>query len=152
MDNKYVLRHDGFISTALTITMQCISTAHSLLLSCSYKEMRFCVDIEKLSGTLKLLATGDTHRSEAARLRDVFDHIESAMQAGVSRSAILSALHEQGFHMTLKSFESAIYRLRKMKRMPAEKHNKAVVRIAGFDVVSTNRFTHNQIPENDLLK
>lgn len=69
---------------------------------------------------LRALATSDDRRSETARLRDVFDEVEDALQAGVSRTAILETLHGQGFTMTAKSFESALYRLRR-RRGPAEK-------------------------------
>ena len=64
---------------------------------------------------LRALATSDKSRSETARLRDVFDDVEIALKAGVSRATILETLHDQGFEMTAKSFESAIYRLRKKR-------------------------------------
>lgn len=62
---------------------------------------------------LQALAKGDKARSETARLRDVFDEVEAAINAGVSRAAILEALHEKGFTMAMRSFESALYRIRK---------------------------------------
>lgn len=62
---------------------------------------------------LQALAKGDKARSETARLRDVFDEVETAINAGVSRAAILAALHEKGFSMGMRSFESALYRIRK---------------------------------------
>ena len=64
---------------------------------------------------LRALATGDKHRSETARLRDILDEVEATLRAGVRRAAILEALHAQGFTMTLKSFESALYRIRKQR-------------------------------------
>lgn len=104
---------------------------------------------EKLTMTLKLLANSNA-RSETARIRDVFEQIESALHAGVSRSMILDSLHEQGFKMTLRSFESAIYRLRKEKRTPIQHQSNHVMKIAGFNV-SAPRFNPNQKTENDLL-
>ena len=68
-----------------------------------------------VAAVLRALATGDKARSETARLRDVVDEVEAALSAGVSRAAILEALHGQGFTMTLKSFESALYRIRKQR-------------------------------------
>lgn len=68
-----------------------------------------------VADVLRALATGDKARSETARLRDVVDEVEAALAAGVSRAAILEALHGQGFTMTLKSFESALYRIRKQR-------------------------------------
>jgi hypothetical protein len=64
---------------------------------------------------LRALATGDKNRSETARLRDFIDEIENALAAGVSRAAVLETLHNQGFTLTLKSFESALYRIRQKR-------------------------------------
>ena len=68
-----------------------------------------------VADVLRELAKGDKSRSETARLRDVIDEVEAALAAGVSRSAVLEALHGQGFTMTLKSFESALYRISKQR-------------------------------------
>lgn len=65
---------------------------------------------------LKALAISDNNRSEMSRLRDVFGEVEAALSAGVTRAAVLTALHGQGFAMTTKSFESALYRLRKQRK------------------------------------
>jgi hypothetical protein len=73
------------------------------------------MDKNSVAEALRALAGGEG-RSETARLRDVFSEVEAALAAGVSRSAILQTLHEQGFTMTAKSFESALYRLRKQQR------------------------------------
>lgn len=71
-------------------------------------------DIE-VESVLYELAKSDESRSETARLRDIFDLVEAAQCAGVSRVKILEALHSKGFTLTLKSFESALYRIRKQK-------------------------------------
>lgn len=68
-----------------------------------------------LADALRALAKSDRHRSETARLRDVIDDVEAALDAGVSRAAVLAELHKAGFTMTLKSFESALYRIRKKR-------------------------------------
>lgn len=73
-----------------------------------------------VADVLRALATGDKNRSETARLRDIVDEVEAALAAGVSRAAVLQALHDQGFTMTLKSFESALYRIRKKRNQPAK--------------------------------
>ncbi len=73
------------------------------------------MDKNTIAESLRALATSDKSRSETAKLRDVIDDVEIAMKAGVSRTTILETLHEQGFSMTAKSFESAIYRLRKKR-------------------------------------
>lgn len=72
---------------------------------------------ENLVEALKKLETSDENRSETSRLIDVFDNVESALGSGVHRTAVLAALHSQGFKMTLKSFESAIYRIRKKRKI-----------------------------------
>lgn len=69
-----------------------------------------------VAAALRSLAAGEKSESETARLRDVFEDIEAALAAGVSRAAILEELHTQGFTLSLKGFESALYRLRKKKQ------------------------------------
>lgn len=59
------------------------------------------------------MATEHESRSETARLRDVFLDVENALQSGVSRKAVLEALHQDGFTMSLKMFDKALYRIRK---------------------------------------
>ncbi len=76
---------------------------------------------DSVTSVLRSLATGDKNRSETARLRDIMDEVENALTSGVSRLAILEALNEQGFTMTIKSFESALYRIRKKRTRSAEK-------------------------------
>lgn len=73
------------------------------------------MDKNDVSSVLRALAAGDSSRSETARLRDVYDDVEAALAAGVSRAAILEKLKDNGFTMTLKSFESALYRIRKKR-------------------------------------
>lgn len=73
-----------------------------------------------VADVLRALATGDKGRSETARLRDIVDEIEAALAAGVSRAAVLETLNAQGFTMTLKSFESALYRIRKKRTQAAK--------------------------------
>ncbi|ECY1471827.1 hypothetical protein F6634_21735 [Salmonella enterica] len=127
-----------------------------------------------VADVLRELAKGDKSRSETARLRDVIDEVEAALAAGVSRSAVLEALHGQGFTMTLKSFESALYRIRKQRGQgtagtpaapaPAPlSHDEgmgktpqaapAAGKKAGdFEIPVPKRFTHNPKPDDDLLK
>lgn len=72
------------------------------------------MDKTSVAEALRTLADSKS-RSETSRLREVFAEVEAALSAGVSRSAILETLHEQDFKMTAKSFESALYRLRKQR-------------------------------------
>lgn len=71
------------------------------------------------SARLRALATGDKLRTDTARLRDVFDDVEAALNAGVSRVNVLAELQNLGYTMTLASFKSALQRIRKER-------NKAV--------------------------
>jgi hypothetical protein len=76
------------------------------------------VDKEKVSAALQELA--DEHRgiprSDTARLREVLDDVEDALSAGASHSAVLDTLHNQGFSLTLSSFQSTLARLRRERR------------------------------------
>lgn len=78
---------------------------------------------KSISEVLLSLASGEKGRSEIARLRDVFGSVETALSAGVSRVAVLKALHGQGFTMTLKTFDNAIYRIRKTKNKKPREGN-----------------------------
>jgi molecular chaperone GrpE (heat shock protein) len=79
---------------------------------------RAVVDKEKVSAALRELA--DEHRgiprSDTARLREVLDDVEDALSAGASQSAVLDTLHNQGFTLTLSSFQSTLARLRRERR------------------------------------
>ncbi|MCC7684799.1 hypothetical protein [Janthinobacterium sp. FW305-128] len=86
--------------------------------------------MEKATLKQEILALIEDHasRSKIARLRDVFDEIETAMAAGVKRSEILKALEKQGIVMTLATFENSLQRIRKKrKNQPAEKNIMAPV-------------------------
>jgi hypothetical protein len=66
-----------------------------------------------LSETLDAMANAHAGRSETARLRSVFTQVEKALQSGVSRQAVLDALHQDGFTFSMQSFQKALYRIRK---------------------------------------
>ena len=55
-------------------------------------------------------------RSETSQLREILDDVEHALNAGASHAEVLRTLHDHGFTMTKKSFESTLYRLRKERR------------------------------------
>lgn len=71
------------------------------------------MDQPSLSDTLNELARSKSTRSETARLRDVYAEVEHALTRGVSRKAVLEALHADGFTMSLKMFDKALYRIRR---------------------------------------
>lgn len=72
-----------------------------------------------LSKTLQEMARTHPSRSETDRLRDVYIDVEAALKSGVSRKAVLAALHQDGFTMSLKMFDKALYRIRKANRPTA---------------------------------
>jgi len=74
-----------------------------------------------MADVLRKLATGTANRPDTARLRDIFDEVEAALSAGVTHAAIHEALQTGGFKLTLKSFQSALYRLREERQKGSRK-------------------------------
>lgn len=68
---------------------------------------------DDLVTALRKLADDAQSKTETARLRAIFDDVESALQSGVKREAMLTVLHSKGFTMTMASFKSALQRIRK---------------------------------------
>ncbi|WP_146189233.1 hypothetical protein [Pseudomonas protegens] len=66
-----------------------------------------------LKETLHELSCSPSSRSQTAQLREVFDDVEKALNAGVSRKAVHKALLDDGFTMSFSSFENALHRIRK---------------------------------------
>lgn len=73
------------------------------------------MDDNNISEKLHVLAKSK-NRSATARIREIFDQIEIALQAGVRRKDVHKTLNENGFEITLESFELAIYRIRKERK------------------------------------
>lgn len=67
-----------------------------------------------LESKLEALAQGN-ERSQLGRLRDVLGSVEKALSAGATRAQVLNTLREEGFTFTPRSFDSALYQLRKEK-------------------------------------
>lgn len=82
-------------------------------------------DTDLASSLRSLVKSDDSGRSEAARLRDVYDEIEAAIASGVSLDKLHQNLLEHGFTMTKRGFETALYRIRKKRRTPSIKANVA---------------------------
>ncbi|PWK27265.1 hypothetical protein [Pseudomonas sp. OV226] len=68
--------------------------------------------------TLDSMAAAHASKSQTARLRAIFVHIENALRSGVSRQAVLDALHQDGFTLSMQSFEKALYRIRQKTKLP----------------------------------
>lgn len=94
------------------------------------------------------LAKGKIARSETAKLREVFSSVELAIQAGVSRAAILDTLHSQGFSMTFKGFENALYRIRKERTKQRLSSNMA--KIGGTESLKPATGAINSISDDNL--
>ncbi|HDQ4465239.1 TPA: hypothetical protein P9G65_005553 [Pseudomonas aeruginosa] len=73
-----------------------------------------------LQKTLLDLSSGTNSRSQTARLSEVFDDVERALKAGVSRKAVHKALLDDGFTMSFASFENALHRIRKRRGKSTE--------------------------------
>ena len=91
------------------------------------------MDKIEASTRLRALATGDKLRTDTARLRDVFEDVEAALNAGVSRANVLAELHKLGYTMTLASFKSALQRIRKERN----KDKQTVSQVATYGPATT---------------
>lgn len=74
-----------------------------------------------LSEKLRLLANNDLERSKSARLRDVYNDVELALAAGVSKEKILKQLAEDGLVFTLDAFNTTLYRIRAKQKCTTNK-------------------------------
>ena len=68
---------------------------------------------------LEALASDETIRSNAARLREIIDAVEASLAAGVSRATIVKKLSEHGIEMTLGTFNTELQRIRKKRGKPS---------------------------------
>lgn len=112
---------------------------------------------------LLALAKESAGRTKMARLREILGEIEMAQQAGVSNARIVETLNAQGFDLTLKTFETMLYRIRKKqtKQTPAALgHDQKVTpatstsearKVGAFEIPKPKRFTHNPTPDDDQL-
>lgn len=93
-----------------------------------------------LSEKLRSLANDDLTRSKSARLRDVFDDVELALSAGVSKEKILNQLAEDGLNFSMTTFNTTLQRLR------AKRKNEAPSK-----PVSTTKTTSKTIGEKPII-
>ena len=69
--------------------------------------------LQKAAEALRELAQSSEHRSKIGRLRSVYAEVLEAQRAGVSNSKIVETLNAQGFGLTIKTFETMLYRIRR---------------------------------------
>ena len=74
------------------------------------------------SEIFKKMATSE-NRPEIARLRDIFEDVERALNAKTSHEVVLAGLHELGFKMNINSFRSALQRIRKERGILKSRKN-----------------------------
>ena len=68
---------------------------------------------------LEELASDETKRSKAARLRDIFDAVEATLATGVAIKEVVKKLSEHGIDMSIGSFKNEMHRIRKKRGKPS---------------------------------
>ena len=68
---------------------------------------------------LSVLASDDTKRSKAARLRDIIDEVEATLATGITRAEVVKKLSENGLEMALATFNSELQKIRNKKGKPS---------------------------------
>lgn len=78
------------------------------------------MDKDAVCAALVGLTREMTNRTKIGQLREIFEQIELAQQAGVKNTKIVETLYHQGLTLTLKSFEMMLYRIRKQRSKAAD--------------------------------
>ena len=103
----------------------------------------------KLSEELRKLAADNQKRTKSSRLNDVFDDIEHALNNGISRQSIIDLLAENGFEISMKTFESSLARLRKKRKEHADIKSSSDIQT---DIKTVNNnFSTNKLTENPAI-
>ncbi|SMG61591.1 hypothetical protein [Paraburkholderia susongensis] len=80
------------------------------------------IDLNSALSDLRDLAEHSNQRSQTAMLAALIDPIEAAMARGVPRTEILERLQRNGFTMNMRSFDSALYRIRqRLGKLPSRR-------------------------------
>lgn len=111
------------------------------------------MDKTEASARLRALATGDKLRTDTARLREVFEDVEAALSAGVSRVNVLAELQNLGYTMTLSSFKSALQRIRKERNKGA--NSPATLDLVGVETLGKNEKDKDKpkaVPSAELVR
>lgn len=74
------------------------------------------MDRNTIAESLRALAQQDQNRSKAARFRDVYEDVENALTAGVSRTVVIDELAKHGLKMTLATFATTLARERERRK------------------------------------
>lgn len=118
------------------------------------------METASIAEALRALASDSKKRSKIGRLRELYPDIEIAQKAGVSNSAIVETLKTQGLDLTLKTFETMLYRLRKdlgktrktAQEVSASKSSDKSTEGSAVTIPDKPKtFVHNPTPDKDLL-
>ncbi len=85
------------------------------------------MDTKAITEGLRALASNDKKRSKAARLRDVFDEVEAALAAGVTRAAVHEELKAH-LDMSFPTFIGTLQRIRAKRGKPSETRKTAAAK------------------------
>ena len=81
---------------------------------------------------LSVLASDDTKRSKAARLRDIIDEVEATLATGITRAEVVKKLSENGLEMALATFNAELQKIRKKKGKlsvtPVKSNNQSITK------------------------
>ncbi|WP_323123149.1 hypothetical protein [Burkholderia alba] len=86
------------------------------------------MDIQLAANRLSALASA-SNRPKAAQLRDLFEHVENAIRAGVRYAAIIEELAALGLHFTYQTFAVTLKRIRRQRGMAPLRGPHAVSRV-----------------------
>jgi hypothetical protein len=78
---------------------------------------------KEISGILKDLAA-NKKRTETAKLREIFDDVNFAIQSGVSQETILEQLKKIGFTFGINGFKYSFNKIRKERGVPPLRKKK----------------------------
>lgn len=104
-----------------------------------------------IKNTLQSLAQASEQRSKMGRLREALTDIEAAKKAGVSNAKIVEALNaEHGLNLTVKTFETMLYRLRKASLNDGSTVTDNRVQPQEIEAEKTPVLTSVEAPKNTL--
>ena len=96
---------------------------------------------------LEELASDETKRSKAARLRDIFDTVETTLATGVSIKEVVKKLSEHGIDMSIGSFKNEMHRIRKKRGKPSASLSKSEPNKAKASTVQESKKNDEPEPE-----
>jgi hypothetical protein len=96
---------------------------------------------------LEELASDETKRSKAARLRDIFDTVEATLATGVTIKEVVKKLSDNGLDMSIGSFKNEMHRIRKKRGKPSASLSKSEPNKAKASTVQESKKNDEPEPE-----